>query len=244
MSRRIHLFVVALVAVLAACDRPAPTSSEEAVPFQAVISEDAKSSMERAAMDRLARHLARALADPGFRSMVKTNLDQSTIVEHKLQLQSFLRASEGRALKEVARLSGTAESVIEADANEAIPLEIYFPVRSHRNAWAGGAELLVASARQDREAPVAYDVSGRRQVLSADNPPEEPVLAVVPVETDFASAFEVAPMECQDCSGGGGGGGGGWTPTQPTGLFLTYSHFVQDFEGGGPFSRVCCHPCT
>jgi hypothetical protein len=186
--------------------------------------------MERAAMDRLARHLARALADPGFRSMLKSNLDESKIVEHKIHFQSFLRGSDRRALKEVARLSGTAESTIEADADEAIPLEVYFPVQDHRNRWAGGPELLVASARHDGEAPVAYDVSGRRQVLSPDSPPEVPVLAVVPVETDFERSADVAFTECTDC-GGGGGGGGGWTPTAPTGLFMTYSHFVQDFEG-------------
>jgi hypothetical protein len=178
-------------------------------------------------MDRLARRLALALADPAFRAALKAELEQSPFVEHKLQLQSFLRASNRRALKEVARLSGTAESTVEADANQAIPLEIYFPVPAHRATWTGGPGLLVASAREDHEAPVAYDVSGRRQVLSPDGPPATPVLAVVPVETDFSPAGQAAPMECTTCGGGGGGG----TPTPPAGLYMKYSHFVQDFEG-------------
>jgi hypothetical protein len=129
-------------------------------------------------------------------------------------------------LKEVARLSGTAESTVEADANQAIPLEIYFPVPAHRATWTGGPELLVASARQDHEAPVAYDISGKRQVLRADAPPATPVLAVVPVETDFTQPYEIAAATCTTCGGGGGG-----TPTPPPGLYMTYSHFVQDFEG-------------
>ena len=228
MSRRIRLPVLALAAALAACDRPAPTANEETAPLPSVVSPSARSAIERAAMDRLARRLALALADPAFRAALKAELEQSPFVEHKLQLQSFLRASNRRALKEVARLSGTAESTIEADANQAIPLEIYFPVPAHRATWTGGPALLVASAREDHEAPIAYDVSGRRQVLSPDAPPVTPVLAMVPVETDFSRpAGQAAPMECTTCGGGGGGG----TPTPPAGLYMTYSHFVQDFEG-------------
>ena len=33
-------------------------------------------------------------------------------------------------------------------------------------------------------------------------------------------------MECTTCGGGGGG-----TPPPPAGLYMTYAHFVQDFEG-------------
>ena len=226
MSRRTRLPVLALAAVLAACDRPAPTANEEAAPLPSVVSPNARSAIERAAMDRLARRLALALADPAFRAALKAQLEQSPIVEHKLQLQSFLRASNRHALKEVARLSRTAESTVEADANQTIPLEIYFPVPAHRATWTGGPELLVASAREDHEAPVAYDVSGKRQMLRADAPPSTPVLAVVPVETDFTHPYEIAAATCTTCGGGGGG-----TPTPPAGLYMTYSHFVQDFEG-------------
>jgi hypothetical protein len=226
MSRKIRLSVLALAAALAACDRPAPTANEEAAPLPSVVSPNPRSSSERAVMDRLARRLARALADPAFRATLKAELEQSPFVEHKLQLQSFLRASNRRALKEIARLSGTAESTVEADANQAIPLEIYFPVPAHRASWTGGPAVLVASAREDREAPVAYDVSGRRQVLSPAAPPVTPVLAIVPVETDFSRpAGQAAPMECTTCSGGG------TTPAPPAGLYMTYSHLVQDFEG-------------
>jgi hypothetical protein len=233
MPRTTRISVLALLAAMAACDRPAPTEDEQTPAQPAAVTQNPRSAAERAGMDRLAHRLARALADPDFRGSLRAQLDHSPFIEHKLQLQSFLRANSSHALKDIARITGVAASQVESEAAEAIPLEIYFPVPAHRSNWKGGPEVLVASAREDREAPVAYDISGRRQVLSPDHPPAAPVLAVVPVETDFSGPRQVAPMECLDCSGGGGtgGGGGGGTPVPPGGLYLTYSHFVQDFEG-------------
>src|SRR3954469_21855342 len=104
MSRRICLSLVALLVVVAACDRPVPTANEEP-PSPPAAGAQARSSNERAAMDRLARRLARALADPAFRARLKAELERSPYVEHKVQLQSFLRAADGGALKEIARLN-------------------------------------------------------------------------------------------------------------------------------------------
>jgi hypothetical protein len=98
MSRRIRLSVLALAAAVAACERPAPTANDEAAPLPSMVSPNTRSSIERAAMDRLARRLARALADPSFRATLKAQLEQSPFVEHKLQLQSLLRASDRRTL--------------------------------------------------------------------------------------------------------------------------------------------------
>jgi hypothetical protein len=226
MSTRITIGALALAAGLVACERSEPTAgNEETLPTVAPTSPN---SVERGAMDRLARKLARALADPGFRAYLKIQLDRSPFPEHKLQLQSLLLQADRHALKEVARLGATSEAELDADLRDAIPLEIYFPVPAHRAAWNGRANVLVASARQDREAPIAYDVAGRRQVLSAERPPVTPVLSVVPVETDFAHPTGPgAEATCSDC----GGGGGGTAPVPPPGLYMTYSHFVQDFEG-------------
>jgi hypothetical protein len=177
-------------------------------------------------MDRLARRLARSLADPAFRSYLKGELERSPFAEQKLHFQRFLKNSDRRVLKEVARLSSSAEAEVEADASGSIPLELYFPVPAHRAEWTGGAEVLVASAREDREAPIAYDVRGGRRLLSPETPPEVPVLAVVPVETDFDRPLGPgAEATCTTCGGGGGG------TAAPAGLYMTYSHFVQDFEG-------------
>ena len=223
MPNRIILPAIALVAAVAACDRPAPTGVNEDMappPHSAAASQRAT---ERTAMDRLARRVARALSDPDFRAYIRGELDRSPIAEHKLQFQRFLTQSDRRALRQVARLSEESESAVQADAAAAIPLEIYFPVPRHRAGWTGGSDILVASAREDREAPIAYDVKGRRQVLSPDTPPSTPVLAIVPVETEFGpeapASFAIAPPPPPP------------PPLPPTGLFMTYAHFVQDFEG-------------
>jgi hypothetical protein len=212
MSVRIKVGALVLAAALGACERSVPTSGSDA-PSEPPSSPTARYSVERDAMDRLAR-----------------KLDRSPFREHKMHLQRLLLQPDRRVLKEVARLSASTEAELDIDLSEAIPLEIYFPVPAHQVHWSGGSDVLVASAREDGEAPVAYDVTGRREILSPDNPPATPVLAVVPVETDFAHpAGPGAEATCTDC--GGGGTGGGSTSGPPPGLYITYSHFVQDFEG-------------
>lgn len=227
MSSRISFGVLAAAAIVAACE-PTPTAPREVASISGA-STLTNHASEREAMDRLARRVARAMADPGFRSYVKEQLDRSPFGEHKVQFQGFLRASNGRALKEVARLSAASETEIEDDANNATPLEMYFPVPAHRAAWSGGPDLLVASAWEDHESPVAYDVLGKRLLLRPDYPPATPVLAVEPVETDFAHPLgQGSQATCTTACGGGGGGG---TIPPPGGLYMTYAHFVQDFEG-------------
>ena len=68
----------------------------------------------------------------------------------------------------------------------------------------------MATARDDGEAPVAYDTQGRRRLLDPRTPPATPVLAVVPVETDFSSD-SIGLMLPED--GGGGRWGGRRHPT-------------------------------
>ena len=220
------IFIAVALAVATACDRPEPTGPwEDRQPGAGnQPAEGLGRAAERAVMDRLARRVARALDDPQFRTYLKGQLDNSRFVENKLHFQSLLKGSEGRALRHIARLTGEAVAAVEADANAAIPLEIYFPVPAHRAAWAGGPEVLVATAREDGETPVAYDVKGRKQLLSAGSPPATPVLAIVPVETEF-DGETADPFIC--CAGGP-------VPPPPPpapGLYMTYAHFIQDFEG-------------
>jgi hypothetical protein len=225
MRTRISLTIALLVAV-AACDRPEPTgprAEERLAPATAHLERS-----QREAADRLARRFARALDDAEFRTFIKTELDGSPYAENKLHLQRFLTRFGGRAMRDVARLSGDGEASVDADAQAAAPLEIYFPVAGHRAAWNGGPDVLVASAREDGDSPVAYDVKGFRRVLSADAPPDTPVLAIVPVETDFgpdrSAAFAVTPPEPPPPEPLP-------APSPPLGMYMTYAHFVQDFEG-------------
>src|SRR5438093_1185344 len=187
MSRISRFAMLAAMTALAGCGdhtSPVPPSTESSpVPAPAPVSQPAPD--EAATRERLARRVARALSNPAFRAYVKSQLDASPVREHKLQFQRFLGAADRRALRELARTGGESESAVEGDAHRAIPLEMYFPVPEHRARWSGDENILVATEREEREIPVAYDTHGRRHLLSADAPPDTPVLAIVPVETDF-----------------------------------------------------------
>jgi hypothetical protein len=108
-----------------------------------------------------------------------------------------------------------------------MPLELYLPVPTHRRDWAGGENVLVATAVGDHDVPVAFDVRGNRRLLDPKEPPATPVIAVVPVETDFSATPNL--ILCLEYCGAGGGGG--TTPPPAPGLYMTKSHFVDDFEG-------------
>ncbi|MGH7534671.1 MAG: hypothetical protein ACREMG_03695, partial [Gemmatimonadales bacterium] len=177
---------------------------------------------DRAVLERLSYRVALALAEPEFRAYLRQQIERSPARERKLHFQRFLTAGDRRAIRALARHSNESEAGVEADALAAIPLELYFPVPAHRSSWSGGEDILVATALADRDAPVAFDIRGNRRVLSPDAPPATPVLALVPQEQDFD---RVRP----DDHLLGGNTGGGSAP--PGGLYMTYAHFVDDFEG-------------
>jgi hypothetical protein len=184
--------------------------------------ESAQASREAptAARERLARRIALALADDGFRSQLKRDLDRSPVRENKLHFQRYLASSSARATSTIARLAGETSSVVELDARRSPALELYLPVPAHRAAWTGDDRILVATTGDEREPPVAFSLKGERFLLSPTSPPDIPVLALVPAETDFD---RVAGPRLQ-----GGPSGGGSTP--PPGLYMTNSHLVETFE--------------
>ncbi|HEY6807632.1 MAG TPA: hypothetical protein VI160_02500 [Gemmatimonadales bacterium] len=221
---RIQHFLLALAALgVAACgdssqpSAPEPPGTAAPAPPAAAVRNE-----------QLARRVARALRDPAFRTYVKASLDGSPYREHKLHFQRFLARENGRAAAALARTSGDSASAVSAEAASAQPLELYFPVPGEREAWPGDDNVLVATAVRDHDVPVAFDVNGRRQELSPDHPPATPVLALVPVETDFDAppARQICSVDCQQT---GGGSGGAMIP----GLYMTRSHIgnIGAFEG-------------
>src|SRR2546426_802859 len=219
-----------LVGALACSDRPPGTAPDAPPDVPGILSTAAPPEL-------LARSLALALGDPAFRAHVKGELDRSPYREHKLPFQRFLTAGPvgGGALATMARRTGIATADLARAADRAIPLEMYLPVPEHRRTWTGDANVLVATAVADHDPPVAFDVQGNRQLLDPERPPATPVIAVVPVETDFATPAAITCLSC-----------GFWPPLPPPpppapGLYLTKAHFVDDFEGwlkGGPEFEV------
>jgi hypothetical protein len=216
--RSITLAAVAAALTLGACTDRAPLGPTAA----------ASPPAERQAPERLARLVARALRSPVFRAYLKAQLDASPYTEHKVQLETFLGANGGRARRYVALENGETEAGIAEEARAAIPLELYLPVPAHRSVWTGDENVLVATALTDGEAPVAFAPTGSRRVLDATTPPATPVIAVVPVETDFTAPPPLQrAMTCPECDDGGGVA----PSTPPPGLYMTKAHFEQDFEG-------------
>lgn len=210
--------VAALVLVAACSDRGVTPPTD--LPA-ASVSADSKRP------EALARMVAKGLKNAAFRAYLKAQLDASPYVEHKLQLETFLAANSGRALREIADENATTKEGLAEQAKAAIALEVYFPVAAHRAAWTGDEQVLVATALTDDDPPIAFDPGGRRYVLDPKTPPATPVLAIVPVETDF-SVRPARQICLEGCDTGGGGIG---TTPPPPGLYMTKSHFVQDFEG-------------
>src|SRR5437660_6781439 len=217
---------VAALATLVACsDRPPATGPAPGRPEPAASPLTAEL---QTTSEALAQHLARALTHPAFRAYVKAQLDSSPFREHKLHFQRFLNAHGGHARDEVARHAGVTAGQIDREAVAAIPLEFYFPVPAHRRAWTGDAHVLVATALRDHDIPVAFDPQGHRILLDPDRPPATPVIALVPVETDFTPRPSM--MLCME-DGGGGGGSPPPPPPPPAGLYMTQAHFVDECEG-------------
>jgi hypothetical protein len=200
--------------ILPACtDRTGP----EATGFAPQASRD----MPAAARERLARRLALALADEQFRLELKRDLDRSPVPENKLHLQRYLITGRARATANLARVTGESDAAVELDTRRAPELELYLPVPAHREAWTGDERILVATTGSEHSAPVGYTTRGERVVLSPDRPPDIPVLALVPAETDFDLAARTSSLR--------GGNSGGSSPPPP-GLYLTRSHLVETFE--------------
>jgi len=217
-------YALATVILIAACsDRTVTPPAETPI---------AASAVNDKRPEALARMFAKGLKNPAFRAYLKAQLTASPYREHKLQLETFLAANESRALREIALENGTTKDALASEAKTAIALEVYFPVPEHRAAWTGDEQVLVATALTDDDPPIAFDADGRRQVLDPKTPPTTPVLALVPVETDF-SVRPARVVECLvECDGGGGPIGDVVPPPPPApGLYMTKSHFVQDFEG-------------
>jgi hypothetical protein len=236
--------LLVLIGAVGCADHESPLPTEGSGPASgpaAAQASDGQADAQR--MERQARRLALALADPGYRAYLQAQLRESPVVEHKLQFQRLLSLDGRRTAGALARATGEEEAAVLSEAEAGNPAELYFPVAGHLERWDGGPNLLVATAQADHDVPVAFDTRGRRILLDPRAPPSTPVLALVPQETDFDRPIGRRDAICavDDCGGGGNGQGGGGSSGGETGgpagtppsqsLYLTKAQFVDTFEG-------------
>lgn len=253
------VLVLALFAALVSCGDPAirtvgPNSPKDIVadPSSSAVAD------ERAALTRIARLIAQAMDNEPARQHLKRDMRAAPFREHKLELVSYLRSKDGRALLDaMVTKSGGGEAEVFGPLAAIRPLEFYMPVAKHRESWTGKADILVASQLDESEAIVAFDEQGRTVALDKKAPPDQPTLSIVPVETRFDQPMNPATSRnARDESGNaigtleplalkgsnliscgetcGGGGGGSPTPTIPPGLYLEFSRILDVKE---PWTR-------
>jgi len=224
---------MAALLVLAACaDGPTaldPAAGTSKPPWPAPGFAAQGNSEQASRHQRLARRLAQALRDEGFRATVYSALQESPEREGKVHLQRFLDGERGAPRRRLAELAGESETAISADLDGSLPIEIYLPVPEHRRSWSGGGDVLVATAETDREAPVAFDTQGRRRQLDPIRPPAIPVIALGRAELAFrgegVAASSICITSCDEDPSGAG------TTLISPGLYMTYANFNQTFEG-------------
>ncbi len=236
MKRR--MLTLTLLGLALACSEQAGPPTEPDVTADPVPDNEpaAPETSERGALEALARQVALAMGSDVFRAELRQQLELSPVREHKLPAADFLAARQP-LLAQAALVSAVDPGIVTSLTGRTIPAELYFPVPGHREAWTGGTDVLVATAMDDDDAPVAFDTEGRRYRLDPRHPPAMPVLALVPREA-FRPRMASAKCLEEDCVqpwGGGGGGAGGDDPGGPQlsagSLTLTHAEFVGTFEG-------------
>ncbi|HEX7595000.1 MAG TPA: hypothetical protein VF387_01530 [Gemmatimonadaceae bacterium] len=253
------VLVLALFAALVSCGDPAtrtvgPNTSKD-------IAADPSSSAggeERVALTRIARLIAQAMDNEPARQHLKRDMRAAPFKEHKLELGSYLRSKDGRALLDaMVAKSGGGEAEVFGPLAAIRPLEFYMPVAKHRESWTGKGDVLVVSQLDESEAIVAFDESGRSVSLDKKLPPDQPTLSIVPVETRFDQPMTPAASRNVRDQGGnaigtlealsikgsnliscgdtcGGGGGGSPPPALAPGLYLEFSRILDMKE---PWTR-------
>lgn len=222
----------AAILTLAACGDEAsqPLLAEGNAPAAAVSGEPA--------MQQLARLVAVSMRDASVRAQFHAATAGSPVKEGKLYLSGYLRGQGGALLKAMSRASGMPESQVLALIGQTGPLEMYLPVESHRNAWRGGDNLIVAAQLVEENVPFAVDLQGRTLTLSLETEPTTPVISIVPAESfdeqgNAWGARRTGSVNAAIAATGGPRKGmnpdGTWT-----GLWVNEVHTSQEYE---PWTR-------
>ncbi len=140
----------------------------------------------------------------GLRQRLKNDMRASRAThEHKLAFAAYLHdVSGGILLAKMAQATGKTREEVLSQLQALPPLEFYMPVAAHRATWTGGDNLIVAAQLEEGQPPIGFLIDGTPVTLKLDEPPATPVLALVPVETDFSQELPSSDWRNVDDKGG------------------------------------------
>lgn len=184
--------ILCAAALTAACSDGQPAPTAPVAGMNALASGSA--AAEQQTLDQIARALAMALQDQGLRQRIKNDMRHSPHLEHKLDFRSYMHGqSGGILLAKMAKETGMSRQDLLALVDRVRPLEMYFPVDAHREAWTGGADLQVLGHLTASGAPAAaYALTGAPVPVAGNAAPAMPTLVIVQRETDFSEPLDVA----------------------------------------------------
>jgi hypothetical protein len=166
-----------------------------------------------ALMRTVAHGLALALADPEVRAGLRTAFRRSTVREGKLHLQRFLQARGSDLGRAIGRQSSFGEAGWTRGVSQLPDLEIYMPIPAQRSGWSGTSDILVAGFLETDEeirkaggTVTAYRTDGSSVQIAYDAVPDQPVIAIYPVETSFGTDGESPEATALAAASGNGGG--------------------------------------
>lgn len=179
----------------AGCRNDAPTEAPPATGTSLKVASLPTDSL--ALMRSVARGLAVALADTDIRAGLHAAFLRSTVRERKLHLQRFLKARGEELGRAVGRKSSFGELGWIRAVSQLPELEIYMPIPAQRAAWRGTSDILVAgfleTDEEIREAGgtvTAYHTDSSSVEIAFNAVPDQPVIVIYPVETDFGADGE------------------------------------------------------
>ena len=257
LIRRWQLAGFALMAALAACaDSPGGVVGPNAALGEAQLREAGGAFDQRAELAKIGRLVAMSLGDKKMRHSLKKDLRAAPFREHKLELRTYLQSADGKELlSDMAAKGGYTTDALLTAVGQIRSVELYMPVRKHRESWIGDGEVLVAVQLEQKDPIVGFDAHGQQVPLNASNAPEQATVSIVGSETRFdkpmlMNAVNVGDLagqsigtlmpvryraaqveECTECGGGGGGGGGEYVPP---GLYMEFSRIIDYHE---PWTR-------
>jgi hypothetical protein len=178
-ARSVGLLAGVSALLLAGCDTPQPVASEAgARRAAAAVRQDGPEQ-------RFARALARAMARPEIRALVRNAMRESRFNENKLVLQEFAATAQGaRVVRAVADAAGVDEAAVRGWIAQLPAMDFYAPLPEHRRSWRATADVVVgANMNVDEVRLTAYATDGSvLQLNRRDGIPARPVIILHPAE--------------------------------------------------------------